>query len=50
MRGGCSSEAGAVNLQKQRNAFDSMASEYGMEEEPVQSRLEDTFMMLLKRG
>ncbi len=42
-------EAGAVRYIKTKEVPSiSWLSEYGMEEQPVQSRLEDTFMMLLK--
>ena len=42
-------EAGAVRYIKTKAMFSiPWLSEYGMEEQPVQSRLEDTFMMLLK--
>ena len=42
-------KAGAVRYIKTKAMFSiPWLSEYGMEEQPVQSRLEDTFMMLLK--
>ncbi|WP_369759074.1 ABC transporter ATP-binding protein [Veillonella sp. 6_1_27] len=42
-------EAGAVRYIKTKEMLSiPWLNEYGMEEEPVQSRLEDTFMMLLK--
>ena len=42
-------EAGAVRYIKTKEMLSiPWLSEYGMEEQPVQSRLEDTFMMLLK--
>ena len=42
-------KAGAVRYIKMKAMFSiPWLSEYGMEEQPVQSRLEDTFMMLLK--